>query len=229
MCFEEMSSLQINYHKSEVLVMGQTHEIMQRVADMMNCKLGEFPFVYLGLPVSDCKLTMDQWMFLVEKLAIRIESWLGRFSSSGVRLILSNSYLGSLPMFAMGLFLLQDGVHAKFDSHRARFFWEGAGTKQKYHLVNWPDVCRPKECGGLGIINSKKMNVALMMKWIWKLLQGENSIWAQIISAKYVEARDIFSGMSHRGSPFWKSLHKIKHLFKLGARHQIRGSNSVLV
>jgi hypothetical protein len=222
MCFEEMSGLKINYHKSEMMVMGQPPEIMQRFADMLNCKLGEFPFVYLGLPISDRKLTMDQWMFLFQKLGIRIESWLGRFLSSGGRLILSNSCLASLPLFAMGLFLLQDGVHAKFDSHRARFFWEGAGTKQKYHLVNWPDVCRPKECCGLGIINSKKMNAALTMKWIWKLLQGDNSIWAQIISAKYVEARDIFSGMSQGGSPFWKSLHKIKHFFKLGVRHQIR-------
>jgi hypothetical protein len=32
-------------------------------------------------------------------------------------------------MFAMGLFLLQDGVHAKFDKHIAKFFWEGTGTK----------------------------------------------------------------------------------------------------
>jgi hypothetical protein len=156
MCFEEMSRLKINYHKSEVMFMGQSPVIMQRVADMLNCKLGEFSFVYLGLPISDRNLTMDQWLFLIQKLGIRIESWLGRFLSSGGRLILSNSCLASLPMFAMGMFLLQDGVHAKFDSHRARFFWEGAGTKRKYHLVNWPDVCRPKECGGMGISTPRR-------------------------------------------------------------------------
>jgi hypothetical protein len=39
----------------------------------------------------------------------------------------------------------------RFDSHRARFFWEGAGSNGKYHLVNWLDVCKPKECGGLEI------------------------------------------------------------------------------
>jgi hypothetical protein len=60
MCFEEMSRLKINYHKSEVMFMGQSPVIMQRVADMLNCKLGEFSFVYLGLPISDRKLTMDQ-------------------------------------------------------------------------------------------------------------------------------------------------------------------------
>jgi hypothetical protein len=54
-------------------------------------------------------------MFLVQKLALRVEPWLGKFLSSRGRLILSNSCLASLSMFAMGLFLLQDGVHAKFD------------------------------------------------------------------------------------------------------------------
>jgi hypothetical protein len=39
MCFEEMSGLKINYHKSEVMVMGQPPEIMQRVADMLNSYL----------------------------------------------------------------------------------------------------------------------------------------------------------------------------------------------
>jgi hypothetical protein len=129
MCFEEMSGLKINYHKGEVIVMGQPIETQHRVADMLNCKLGAFPFVYLGLPISDRKLTLEQWMFLVQRLGSRIETWLGRFLSSGGRLILSNSCLSSLPMFAMGLFLLQDGVHAKFDSHRSRFFWEGTGPK----------------------------------------------------------------------------------------------------
>jgi hypothetical protein len=164
MCFEDMSGLKINYHKSEVIVMGHDAEEQLRVAHLLNCNLGSFPFTYLGLPISDRKLTVEQWNFLVLKLPGRIETWLGRFLSSSGRLILSNSCLASLPMFAMGLFLLHDKVHAKFDSHRARFYWEGSGPKCKLHLLNWSVVCRPKECGGLGILNSKKMNIALLMK-----------------------------------------------------------------
>jgi hypothetical protein len=172
--------------------MGTTAARKQTVADRLNCKLGAFPFIYLGLPISDRKLTMEQWLFLVRKLAGRVEPWWGKFMSSGGRLILSNSCLASLPQFAMGMFLLQDGIHAKFDSHRARFYWEGSGPKRRYHLVNWPAVCRPKECGGLGLLNSKKMNWALMLKWIWKLFQPDNPIWAQIIRAKYPSASNIF-------------------------------------
>jgi hypothetical protein len=77
-------------------------------------------------------------------------------------------------LLAMGLFLLQDGINAKFDSHRARFYWEGVGPKRKLHLMNYPTVCRPKDCGGMGIVNSRLMNVALMLKWVWKLYQDGN-------------------------------------------------------
>jgi hypothetical protein len=122
MCFEDMSGLKINYHKSEVIVMGRSPDRQQRVADQLNCKLGEFPFIYLGLPISDRALTMEQWLFLVRKLAAKVEPWWGKFMSSGGRLILSNACLANLPTYAMGLFLLQDGIHAKFDSHRARFY-----------------------------------------------------------------------------------------------------------
>jgi hypothetical protein len=145
--------------------------------------------MYLGLPISDRKLRLEQWLFLVRKLASRIEPWLSKLLTSGGRLILSNACLDSIPIFAMGLFLLHDGIHARFDSHRSKFFWEGTGNKRKYHMVNWPSVCRPKSSGGLGLLNSKKMNIALLSKWVWKLYQDDESIWATIIRANKSKAR----------------------------------------
>jgi hypothetical protein len=68
------------------------------------------------------KLTLEQWFFLVRKLAGKIQPWLGRLFSSGGQAILSNACLDNLPMFAMGLFLLHDGIHARFDTHRSKFY-----------------------------------------------------------------------------------------------------------
>jgi hypothetical protein len=34
-------------------------------------------------------------------------------------------------------------------------------------LVAWDRVCMPKELGGLGIINLRKMNIALRTHWLW--------------------------------------------------------------
>jgi hypothetical protein len=104
MCFEDMFGLKINYHKSEVIVMGQPEAIQHRVADMLNCRLGAFPFTYLGLPIGDRKLTTEQWLFLVRKMGIKIETWLGRLLSSGGRLILS-----ALPCLLWGCFSFRMG------------------------------------------------------------------------------------------------------------------------
>jgi hypothetical protein len=72
-------------------------------------------------------------------------------------------------MFAMGIYLLHETTHGEMNKSRARFLWEGVGNKRKYHMVDWATVCKPWEFGGLGVINTRLMNISLMLKWIWKL------------------------------------------------------------
>jgi hypothetical protein len=223
LCFENMSGLNINFSKSEALVIGVPEPYKLRVANMLNCRLGKFPISYLGMPVSDKKLLVADWDFLIEKVGHRVDPWQGLFLASAGRLELTNSCLSSLPMFAMGLFLLPDTSHGRMDSTRARFFWEGVGPKRKYHMVDWATMCKPKEFGGLGILNTKVMNIALMLKWIWKLYQGSNGLWVDLLRAKYLGNNDLFSSeVPQTGSQFWNSIQKIKWYFKLGARHRVR-------
>jgi hypothetical protein len=129
----------------------------------------------------------------------------------------------------MSLFLLADGTHAGFDKHIARFFWEGVGDKRKYYWVNWAEVCKPKDQGGLGVMNTKLMNISLMVKWIWRLFseQPESLLWHRIVSAKYRGAGNIFASSARNGSPFWHSLHKIKDFFKLGARYTLGNGEKI--
>jgi hypothetical protein len=129
----------------------------------------------------------------------------------------------------MGLFLLADGTHAGFDRHLARFFWEGIGDKRKFHWVNWPEVCRPKDQGGLGIINTRLLNIALMTKWIWRLFDPDEhtSLWYKLLQAKYFNTDNIFAASNQGGSQFWRSLNKIKHFFKLGARFHVENGEKI--
>ena len=52
LCFEAMSGLKINFAKSEVVVTGVDDLEAMRVAHLLNCKLGSYPFNYLGLPIT---------------------------------------------------------------------------------------------------------------------------------------------------------------------------------
>jgi hypothetical protein len=217
--FEILSGLKINFLKSEVIVLGVPPSEQARVAQALQCKEGKFPFTYLGFPMSDRTLTMADWEGLIGTVGHRVDPWQGRFMSSAARLTLINSSLLSLTTFMMGLFLLAEGTHAGFDKQLARFFWEDVGDKRKFHWVNWPAMCRPKDQGGLGIINSRYMNIALMSKWIWRLFDPseQDNLWFKLLQAKYVNADNIFASSTQGGSQFWRSINKIKHFFKLGA------------
>lgn len=47
-------------------------------------------------------------------------------------------------------------------------------------------VCLPKDQGGLGVLNLKTMNVALLGKWLWKL-ENEQGLWQEILRKKYLK------------------------------------------
>jgi len=168
-CFEWLSGLKINYHKSEVIFFGFTQAEKERKANMMNCKLGELPVKYLGIPVSDRMLGIGAFQGLSCRMMKRLDPWKGKFMSSGGKLILTNSCLTNLPMYTMGFYMLPKGSHAKMDFIRSKFFWQGAGDTFKYHMAKWISMCKPKIHGGLGIINTYLMNQCLITKWIWKI------------------------------------------------------------
>jgi hypothetical protein len=56
-----MSGFRINFHKSEVMVLGCSTEEQQRVGNMLSYNQGNFPFVCLGLLVSDSALSVGDW------------------------------------------------------------------------------------------------------------------------------------------------------------------------
>lgn len=53
------------------------------------------------------------------------------------------------------------------------------------HLVNWDQVCRSKQFGGLGIKRLLEHNTALLAKWWWRYNKDSDTLWVKIIKSKY--------------------------------------------
>jgi hypothetical protein len=112
-CFENMSGLEINYQKSEVLVLGSSEEESNRVAGIFNCKVGQLPIKYLGVMVNNRYMTVVELSYVTQKVEKRIPTWQSVGLSSGRKMILVESCLSSIPNYTMGVYLLQEENHQK--------------------------------------------------------------------------------------------------------------------
>jgi hypothetical protein len=70
-----MSSLRINYHKSEVMVVGASEEESITIANMLNCKVGSLPIKYLGIPVRNSKLFAGDLLYVGLNVLKRLPAW----------------------------------------------------------------------------------------------------------------------------------------------------------
>jgi hypothetical protein len=206
-----MSGQKINYHKTEVMVLGVSVEEIARIARLLNCKVGILHMKYLGVPVGNMKLYFTDLMYVGVKVEKRLPTWQGLHLSSGGKSILMESSLSSLPMYTMGVYLLPEEVHHKIDSSRARFYWDSS-QKKKYHMVKWEELARPKDHGGLGFTETRLMNMCMLPKWIFKLERGDRDMCCDLLRKKYLRGKGFF-GSKHRGaSRFWKGLHEAKKI-----------------
>jgi hypothetical protein len=76
-CFEWLSGLKINFHKSELYVFGVDQHEKERMANMLNCILGSLPLKYLGIPISDGHLNSSEFLPILEKMEKRLDPWKG--------------------------------------------------------------------------------------------------------------------------------------------------------
>lgn len=191
--------------------MGLSDNEQQRVANMMNCKIGSLPLIYLGIPILDCHLGVKALSAVPDKMRKRLQPWKGKTLTSGGRLILTNTSLSSLPIYTMGVYRLQEGVHQQMDSIRANFFWQGTSEKFKYHMTRWDNMCLPKEYGGLGIIETRTMNESLLGKWGWRILKSrKGDMCAELLRKKYLARKSFMQASGDGGSQFWKGVLSIR-------------------
>lgn len=84
----------------------------------------------------------------------------------------------------------------------------------------------PVEEGGLEIWDLLEVQTSLLMKFGWKIIQG-NSLWSNFFSAKYVGDAHISSIMNlGRGSRFWKGIMRIMPMVLANSRWILCSGNN---
>jgi hypothetical protein len=158
------------------------------------------------------KLANVDWKDMEDKVEKKTACWKGGLNSIGRRLILIETALSNVPTYMLSMFRIPKGVLKRCDFYRSRMLWQEKQGVKKYHLVRWPDVCQPKDQGGLGISNLEYRNTSLLCKWLWRL-ENDDGLWQQLLRAKYLK-KVTLTQCKHKptDSHFWSGLMSVKDL-----------------
>lgn len=211
--FEQVSGLKINFHESEIYCMGEAVQRSEDYSEVFTCNVGSLPLTYLVIPVDVKRLSSSQWKPLKEKMDKKLSGWKGNLLSIGGRAVLVNACFSSVSLYMLFFLEAPEGVIKRRDQFRSRLLWQEYNGKKKYHLVNWPTVCLPKDSGGLGILDLQDMNKSLLCKWLWKLEKTEG-LWQEMLTKKYLQRQILATWDQGGGSYFWQSLMAVNHIFQ---------------
>ncbi|KAL4200073.1 hypothetical protein AMTRI_Chr03g54560 [Amborella trichopoda] len=63
----------VNFNKSFMVGINCFEALTSSLASVMECKVGSFPLTYLGLPISDSRLTSDVWDKVLERIQFKLD------------------------------------------------------------------------------------------------------------------------------------------------------------
>ncbi|CAM8972135.1 unnamed protein product [Rhodiola kirilowii] len=138
---------------------------------------GLFPTTYLGAPLFPGRVKIIHFQGIEDKIRTRIGGWIGNLLSMGGKIIIIESILNSLLTHILAALPTPVTVINRISSLFASFLWDNNGQKRR-HWVNWTDICRPHEAGGLGIRNLNNVRKALHYKMACRCMQS-TELWGR--------------------------------------------------
>jgi hypothetical protein len=120
---------------------------------------------------------MTTWEPLLESLPNRLGAWGNKYISLGGRIVLLNAVLNAILVFYLSYLKIPVHVWKKIRMIQREFLWGGKQGRKKISWIKWDTVCRPKSKRGLGVRDVRVVNISLLTKWRWRLLDGTNMMW----------------------------------------------------
>ncbi|RVW40043.1 Transposon TX1 uncharacterized 149 kDa protein [Vitis vinifera] len=183
--------LKINLDKSEVIPIGEVEGVNEMAVEI-ECRVGQLPAVYLGLPLGASNKAISVWDGVEEKHSL-----------------VSNVFVPYAKSVARRLEKLQRD-----------FLWEGPMGGKKSTLSQVGGGVCDKEKGGLGLRKLACLNKALLGKWIWRFARAKEDLWKKEFEGDLEGVRLVLENMvfkdchsgGNMGSEFWSRRVELRFL-----------------
>lgn len=117
-----------------------------------------------------------------------------------------------------------------FEKSRRGFLWYGNGiNKAGKCLVRWDIVCLPKFVGGLGVLDLKTQNKALLTKYLFKFFNKHNIPWVKLLWSAYYNNGNVPAFPTKVGSFSWRDCCSVLNEFKAMTICKINSGTTALL
>ena len=130
-CFQAFTGLKVNVGKSEIVPIGEVSNI-HNLANILHCRVGSLPMIYLGMPLGTSYKTASIWSLILKRMEKKLAGWKRLYLSKGGRLTLLKSTLSSLPTYYLSLFTDPKVVAMRLERIQRNFLWGSLAECFKY-------------------------------------------------------------------------------------------------
>ncbi|KAK9949954.1 hypothetical protein M0R45_005462 [Rubus argutus] len=210
----------INKDKSQVFIGKHMHSRRHSVSDFLGIPLGSAPFMYLGAPIFHGKPRDSYFNNMVDKIRIRLSSWVSSLLSMAGRLQLIKSVIFSMFVYTFQVYAWPVSVLRKIEVWCRNFLWSGSIDKRGIPLVAWKSCCAPINEGGLGLKQLVLLNRSFLLKRCWEIFSGQSE------GCSFIHSR--FSRrQSYTPSSIWPGVRHFWGLVQANAQWLIGTGNKI--
>lgn len=155
--FCDQSVQTINQAKSKIMFSNNCSkdviqkDVIQTITRVMGFNQSSSFGKYLGFPITQVKITHQDFQFILDNLQSKMDGWKTNFLNITGRTTLAKACLNSIQTYIMQLHKLPISITKKIDKIQRNFIWGTTDTKRKLHMLNWNVITENKDIGGLGI------------------------------------------------------------------------------
>ncbi|CAM8924063.1 unnamed protein product [Rhodiola kirilowii] len=208
----------VNAQKSEICPSKNVDLIMQRLfGEYMKMNVVEKHTKYLGLPLVIGRSKTDVFRWIEDNMISKIQDWKTLLlSAAGKEALVKSCYL-SVPLFAMTCYKVPKVLCDKLTSTAINFWWSSNSKERSIHWVSADILQKEKGRGGMGFRSLESLNVAMLMKQLWRFINQPDHLVSRIFKAKYFKDGQLLSArVKPNDSYAWRSLHGALELFSTG-------------
>eukprot|EP00253_Pinus_taeda_P002045 PITA_02045 len=198
--FARAAGTEVSLTKSKIFFFNTDILIQRSLSRILGFQRETLPVKYLGVPLTDKSFHKDIWEPVLNKLKHKINKWTNRALNLAGRLVLTNVFLQSIPIYMLSTIPAPTGVMTNIRNIQRDFLW------------------------GKGILN-RVLGAKIWWRWLKDIQAPWEKLWKHKYASKWKEENLIRMTGQVKGSTIWNRAWENRALVQNHSFWEIKNGN----